>query len=381
MTICFLTVMPSPYMQDFFRALDADDELTIRVLYQEMSAPDTHWESESLPGYAQVLPGKWYPFWGGRLHRNPNVIAELARADAGLYVVQGYAGITSQAAMRWLNRERRAWVFWGEVPGMRKRGWLATKLRDHALQPIRRGPVGIAAIGSRAVEAYRTLTENRIPVANIPYHCDLAPFQGAAAHRSPSTSRRTILYCGQLIERKGLTTLLAAFRGVLEHCPDWQLRLVGTGPLGETLAGMLTDAERSRISFDGFQPVEALPAIFAQADLFVLPSLHDGWGVVLSQALGAGLPLVCSDAVGAKDLIEPGVNGEIFPVGDAAALTTILCRLAGDESLRHRYADESRARSDDWTLASGVRRWKQFLEEVCPSAMGRTASSAARNPA
>lgn len=362
MRICVLTVMPSPYMEDFFGAMQADPEFDLRVLYQELAAPDTHWNCSSLPGYAQLLPGRWIPFLGGRLHWNPSVVREMDRSEADLYIVQGYAGFTPQKAMRWLNRTGRPWVFWGEVPGMTRRGRLAAKLRERAMQPLRQAR-GIAAIGSRAVDAYRDYTGGRIPVANIPYFCETAPFQ-AVAEPPRRGGEVTILYCGQLIERKGVRDLLEAYRRSRGRCTGLRLILVGTGPLKESLVAGLSQDERANVEFAGFQPIDRLPEQFARADVFVLPSHHDGWGVVMNQALAAGLPLVGSDRVGATDLIQRGWNGEFFKAGDVDGLAEILTQLATDETRRMEYAGHSATLAAEWTPAAGIERWKDLIRQI-----------------
>ncbi len=89
-----------------------------------------------------------------------------------------------------------------------------------------------------------------------------------------------------------------------------------------------------------------MPGLFARADVFILPSRYDGWGVVVNQAIGAGLPVICSDAVGAGyDLVEPEVNGLRFPAGDVAALAGCMERLAADPALAKQWGAASRAKA------------------------------------
>ena len=98
--------------------------------------------------------------------------------------------------------------------------------------------------------------------------------------------------------------------------------------------------------FLGHRAPAELPGLFAEADAFVLPSRHDGWGVVINEALGAGLPIIVSDGVGAAhDLVTHGVNGLITPAGDACALRDALVLLACDPLRRRAMADASRVRT------------------------------------
>jgi glycosyltransferase involved in cell wall biosynthesis len=122
---------------------------------------------------------------------------------------------------------------------------------------------------------------------------------------------------------------------------------------------------RERIEYAGFQAPDALPRFFSDADVFVLPSRYDGWGVVVNQALGAGLPVVCSDAVGAaEDLVIPGENGYIFPSGDVVALQAALEAIIGDTGRMAAFSEKSAQLAQRLSPAYGARQLQQILVEV-----------------
>ena len=363
--------MPSPYTLDLFAAIEADGRISPRVLYMEMAAPDTHWGKAPLPESAEILKGGWNNLGGGRVHWNPGVTRAIRGSRPDLVVVAGYSSVTAQIAMCWLRWQRIPWVFWGEVPGMRNLSAWGRGLRALAQYPALRWPAAIAAIGTVAVQEYRRLARPQCDVVNIPYHTDLNPFFDQPRQACEKAVR--ILYCGQLIERKGVGVLLDAFLAVADEDPHSELTFVGEGPLRQALAERVPERLIGRVKFAGFQPVESLPRHFSAADIFVLPSLHDGWGVVVNQALGAGLPVVCSSAVGASaDLVVPGSNGIIVPPADVSALAQALRSLIGDRGRRTSYGENSRARAHDWTLARGVDRWVELAERVLAR---RTAST------
>jgi glycosyltransferase involved in cell wall biosynthesis len=199
-----------------------------------------------------------------------------------------------------------------------------------------------------------------VPTFNQPYTCRLDAFAAAAAGR-PAHAEPVFLFCGQMIARKGIDLLLSAFaRLVAEDIPA-RLELVGREAELPALLAPLPPAVRARINYAGFQPPAELPATFARADVFVLPSRHDGWGVVVNQALGAGLPVICSDAVGAgHDLIRHEANGLVVPAGDVAALTTALRRLARSADLRRTLGAAARTTAE----ALAPERAAQFWEEL-----------------
>jgi glycosyltransferase involved in cell wall biosynthesis len=355
--------MPSPYSLDLFAAIEADSRIKPRVLYLEMAAPDTYWGQVQLPEWAEVLTGGWRYLGGGRVHWNTGVIGAIRRSRPDLVVISGYSSLTSQLAMRWLRWLNIPWVFWGEIPGMRKLSGWRRKLRAVAQYPALRWPDAIAAMGIRAVEEYRRLARPGCEVVNIPYYTDLKPFFDQR-RTGPAESIR-ILYCGQLIERKGLFTLLEAFSAVAGNFSESKLVLVGDGPLRASLADKVPPELQSRVIFAGFQAVERLPRFFSEADIFVLPSLHDGWGVVVNQALGAGLPIICSSAVGAAaDLVTPGWNGFVVPPADVSALAEAIRNLAANRSRRISFGENSRAVAAEWVPSRGAERWVNLAERV-----------------
>jgi glycosyltransferase involved in cell wall biosynthesis len=172
------------------------------------------------------------------------------------------------------------------------------------------------------------------------------------------------LYCGQLVHRKGVDLLVRAFTRLALRHEHVRLRLVGAGELLSELRAGVPEEVRKRVEFTGFLQVNQLPAQFADADVFLLPSRHDGWGVVVNQALAAGLAVVCSDAVGAADLVTPGENGVVVPAGDEGALFRALDEIASDPERVRRYAERSRIAAADWTPERGVERWYELFRTV-----------------
>jgi glycosyltransferase involved in cell wall biosynthesis len=260
--------------------------------------------------------------------------------------------VTGQWLMRMKLRGAR-WLFWGEKLGPR------SPRHDRLTSPLRRA-TGIAAIGRWAQRDYEERFPG-VPVFNIPYHCSLAAFRDAP--RPPrEVGNVTFLFCGQMIARKGLDHLLAAFASIP---PNARLLLVGREAELPALLEKLPAEDRERIVYAGFQPPETLPAYFARADVFVLPSRYDGWGVVVNQALGAGLPILVSDQVGAGyDLVTAGENGDIFRAGDVPDLADKMRTFTTNPERCAVWGEASRARSMQWDPEDGAERWVQAFRSV-----------------
>ncbi len=112
------------------------------------------------------------------------------------------------------------------------------------------------------------------------------------------------------------------------------------------------------ICFKGFVQSSALPDAFAQADVFVLPSRHDGWGLVINEAIAAGMPVITTDCVGAAaDLVEDGRNGFVGPADNAETLVTAIDRFITDPARIGPFAARSRTIARRYRLECGAQRW------------------------
>lgn len=154
------------------------------------------------------------------------------------------------------------------------------------------------------------------------YCCDYAPFSAAGMRRKEAGHH--FLYVGRYVGVKGLDVLLDAYRRYRSSTRDpWPLHCIGAGPLKPLLAGAegVTDL--------GFVQPDELPSRMAAAGAFVLPSRKEPWGVVVQEAAAAGLPLICSDSVGAAvHLLREGVNGFTFANGSSVELAAALGKMA-----------------------------------------------------
>ena len=349
MKVSFVSVVPSPYQRDIFRALAERPEVELSVHYLEAAAPDSPWPKTKLAPYEQILRGTWLPIGTARCHVNWPL---PALRDCDVVVMNTLMSLTGQWLMRRTLRAR-PWIFWGE---RLNRGGA---LHEALAAPLHRA-AGIAAIGTFAERDY---TE-RFPEPRhfrIPYYCDLRAFL-AAPRRTRTDGRVVFLFCGQMIARKGIDLLLAAFQRLGENA---HLLLVGREAELPQLLAPLPASVKERITYAGFQPPEELPRFFAQADVFILPSRYDGWGVVVNQAIGAGLPVICSDMVGAgHDLVEEGVSGLKFRTGDAVSLEEKMARFIGEPAIIGPWGTAARAKAREWTPAVGAGRWVEALRTI-----------------
>jgi glycosyltransferase involved in cell wall biosynthesis len=353
--VVFYSIVPSPYQRDLFYALFQHPEINLQVYYLEAGVADSPWSQKALQPYEKVLPGFFLSWGASRFHLNwhlPNL------RDVDIVVLNGYQNFTAQLLL-WIYASRVPCIFWGEKI-VANSGGIKGRLQNILAQALKRCQA-IVAIGSRAQQDY----EQRFPkhlVFNIAYYCNLSDFKPTVQRpRDPIT----VLFCGQMIERKGVDLLLQAFDRLIQTGVKAQLLLVGReAELPDMMRSISAEAQQ-HITYAGFHDPEYLPQFFEQADIFVLPSRYDGWGVVVNQALGAGLPIICSDAVGAaRDLVEPGINGVIVPAGNADALYAALMHYVSNPETIVAASQASIARAAAWTPEVGAKRWVEVFQKL-----------------
>lgn len=133
------------------------------------------------------------------------------------------------------------------------------------------------------------------------------------------------LFVGQFIERKRLDFLIEAFRRM--PTSNFELAVVGSGALEARIRALAMEVLAGRLDWIGRLPFEAVTTEMDNANCLVLPSRHDGWGAVVSEALMAGTPVVCSDACGAADVVRASGYGSVFATDDLEALVASLVQV------------------------------------------------------
>jgi glycosyltransferase involved in cell wall biosynthesis len=133
--------------------------------------------------------------------------------------------------------------------------------------------------------------------------------------------RRRILYCGRMMQVKRPDLTLAAFAALADERPDWDLVMMGEGPLRHAAAQSIPVRLSSRVKWLGLVHDPALQAgVYGQCDVLALPADKEPWGMVVIEAAAAGMALVTTDIVGASpELVRSGENGRVFPPGDLQA--------------------------------------------------------------
>lgn len=230
-------------------------------------------------------------------------------------------------------------------------GWLRARLYPHAF--------GLVTMTAGAMRYF----EHRMKVRGwvIPNSVHLLRPQPT------STPGCRLVATGRLVPQKGFDMLLRAFASVARQFPDWQLVIWGEGPERVNLERQCRELGlEQRVELPG---VSREPGSWIQsADAFVLSSRFEGWGIVLLEAMAAGLPVVSFDcAFGPAEMIEPDVSGLLVPAGDEKALALALARVMADPILRSSLGHQAARRARDFSPEQVLGMWDELIEEAVSS--------------
>jgi glycosyltransferase involved in cell wall biosynthesis len=226
-------------------------------------------------------------------------------------------------------------------------------------------PQRVVAISTATAAALRELAP--VPVEVIPYSL---PAMTVPERTRPRGGTFQVLFVGRLVARKGVDVLLRA-RAAQRTVRPVELVICGGGPEREALEALAAQLGIAHdVRFEGRVSDERLHEAYAEADAFVLPAVIDargdseGLGVVLLEAMSAGVPVVASATGGIVDIVADGA-GLTVPPGDPEALAAALDRLADDDEVAAALAEAGRARlAGPFAWDGIVERWLAVYRSV-----------------
>ena len=212
--------------------------------------------------------------------------------------------------------------------------------------------------GERQVQFARMLGFEPSRIIEGGYSCDVKAFAPPFGTDANRTKERTFLMCNRLVESKGVADLIDAYGRYRAMADDpWDLVVCGTGPMASAFAGL------PGVQMRGFVQPDQLPEEFRRAGALVLASHFEPWGVVVHEAATAGLPVICTGAVGAGvHLVADGASGYVVPTGDVLLLAGAMLKLS---NLLAEQRQEMSSVSLGLAESFNNERWATNLLELC----------------
>jgi len=252
----------------------------------------------------------------------------------------------------------------GDVPGFMGEE-LATyhKLTGPIISSVWRAADAVIANADGLAALARTHAPD-VGVGVIPAGADLDAVQPASAPTLEGPVR--LLFVGRLVTQKGLDVLFRALALMKDH-HNWSLTIAGEGPLKEELAMAAQQLGiGDRVTFRGWLERGQLPAVYKDADAFVLPSRDEGMPNAMLEAMAAGLPVIGSKVSGLSEVVIDGETGILVPADDADLLNNALRQVIEDRDLTFKMGQAARQRVEDrysWQFAADA-----YMTELCAAA-------------
>jgi glycosyltransferase involved in cell wall biosynthesis len=378
--LALVTASPVPYKVELYRRLAAHPELDFTVIFMSdagirpADAGYGHrisWDTDLIEGYQSIFlrrsganpnEANAPPFFA---YRDFDIVGRLWKGRYDVVWLWGYNYLTHQLAALTQILRGGLILFGEDQTLLRPRPAWKVIVKKFGLPFLFRHGLALY-VGS---ENYRWFQEYGVPAERLyytPYAVDNDSFRRSAERLTPQKHRLrgefgirpdagpVILMTARLIPEKQPLLLLEAFRRVQEkrRCT---LLMVGSGVQEQAIRGEVRDKGIRDVVLAGFMNQREIAKAYAVADVFVLVSKSETWGLVVNEAMNFGLPIVVSDKVGsARDLVEDGVNGFIVSSNDPDELAGRLELLVDSAELRTEFGRASTGRIEKFCYEADI---------------------------
>lgn len=383
-----LTSHPIQYQAPLFRKLakHPDIELTVyfcldfgveKEAYDAGFGKKIKWDIPLFDGYSykflsNLSPTKTIGFFG---QINPSIIKELRDNHFDAIWVHGYASMTSWLSFAGAWMSKTPIIMRGESHLLNYRPLRKRAFKRIALTFLFEKVAAFLPIGTLNTEYYKYYGVPDNKMFLTPYcvdndffskkYNDLMPLRNEIKKKlglQPEVP--VILYASKMMPRKRAIDLLKAYEKIQNQI-NASVVFVGDGAERPLLEAYQRDHLLKNIYFVGFKNQTELPEYFSIADIFVLPSTDEPWGLIINEAMNFRLPIITTDQVGAApDLVKDGENGFIYPVGDIEKLPDCLLKLLRDFELRVKMGKRSLEIIHKWSYTEDIEGILTALEYI-----------------
>ena len=388
--LAVLNSHPIQYFAPFYREIAKTKDIDVTVLYCSRQGLDKKfrdegfgqeivWDTPLLDGYKHLFLtnlGGDRGVAGFFSIVNLGIIRQLWIGQFDAILVHGHALMTYVLAIifaKLFGVKVLIRTDTNQASEKRKKGW-KTLFKKRLLSLFYSRCDGFLYVGERNREFYESLNLPRERLFFVPFAVDNNFFSSGSAQASrtlkaikgkmsKSEELPVILFASKFIARKRAMDLLRAYKLICERGTKAELLMVGNGPEADSLKTFAAQNHLSGVQFLGFQNQSALPDFYAAADVFVLPAENEPWGLVVNEAMCAGVPVIATSEVGAAaDLIQRGSTGFIYEKGDIDSLASHLEIVLNDKSLRKQMRKNCQESIKRWSFSDTIVGLRRSLE-------------------
>lgn len=357
--ILFLTNIPAPYTIDFFNELGKNFELTVVFEGKNSAERDQSWERFNATSFKFSI-----------IEENKNV--NVFRFPAGIkrilnekkydfYIVGNYSSFTGMAAIKWLRRKKYPYAIHADGGIVGEDSFLRYHVKRHF---IRNAGLYFSS-GHITTEYFTHYGARRRRVFEYPFSSvrlnqirqDMDNVKFREKIGLP-IDKRIIVSVGQIIPRKGFDVLIKAISLVKT---DIMLYIIG-GAATPDLEALVDKLKLNNVEFIEFLPFATILDYMAAADLFVLLTREDVWGLVINEAFSMGTPIVSTDkCVAAVEMIENGENGYIVESENPRSAAERINFLLNNEYLCQRIKKNNIQKAKEYTIETMSETYSRII--------------------
>ena len=390
--LAVLNSHPIQYFAPLYRRLARERDIDLTVYYcsrqgldpyadEEFGGELVRWDVPLVEGYRSVflknirasttLDGFWSLI-------NPGIISALRQQHYDALWVHGHNYFTYLLAYAAARTYGTPILVRGETHLLLQRPQWKQRLRGPVLRAFYAQCAACLAIGSRNAAFYRYHGVPDCKIFSVPYTVDNEYFMRLADAQRPdrpgmktgmglSPALPVVLYASKFTQRKHPLDLLRAKARQERQGLDCAVLMIGAGEEEVALRDYVQHHGLRDVHFLGFRNQSELPGLYALADIFVLPSENEPWGLIINEVMCAGVAVIATEEVGAvADLVREGDNGLLYPARDVDRLTAHLASLLQDPDRCRRMGERSREIIAGWSYEQCVQGVKDALRAVRP---------------
>ena len=206
----------------------------------------------------------------------------------------------------------------------------------------------------------------REDIAILPNGIELDKFKDLSLQKQKNdNTKKTIIFVGTLRPVKGVEYLIKAMNIIHEKLPDTDLLIVGDGPDREKMETLVQELNlQDCIHFAGKVSNEEIPVYMARADVFALPSLSEGFGIVNIEAMASGLPIVTTNVGGLPEIVINGENGFLVEPKNPEALAEKILFILSDNDLKARISMNNQMKAEIYSWDIVVKNLISIYESL-----------------
>ena len=345
--ILAIDLEPTPYKSDLWNAFYKSNNFDIFVIYTESK----NWAKDGGHNY-QKWPENHYQYkvyngkgFLGSIYSSLSVMVKILKGNYDLVYISGYSSLPTIFALVFSSLLRKKFILHADFlnNGCPDGSFKAIKIiiRGFFRGLVRKYGLALLVCGKMGINSAKTSKFSTEKIVDFPYVIDIDRIKSDMPKSVPSICKNknnfditVFFFSGRMIPRKGLHTLLEALSKL--NNKDWVLWIEGDGLEIETYKKLAKELDiDNRCVFLGFCQYDMHSYLIRSADIVVVPSLEDRWGIVVDEGLQLGKAVVSSDATGSGfDRIKNNENGIIFHAGSVDELFKALKILLNDITLR-----------------------------------------------